>query len=44
MGDHGESLGDHGESSHGFFVYNSVTHVPLLIRTPFSAYRPSPRR
>ena len=36
MGDHGESLGEHGESSHGFFVYNSVTHVPLVIRTPFS--------
>ena len=36
MGDHGESLGDHGESAHGFFVYNSVTHVPLVIRTPFS--------
>ncbi len=36
MGDHGESLGDHSESAHGFFVYNSVTHVPLLVRTPFS--------
>ena len=29
MGDHGESLGDHGEAAHGFFVYNSTTHVPL---------------
>ena len=36
MGDHGESLGDHGESAHGFFIYNSVTHVPLVIRAPFS--------
>jgi arylsulfatase A-like enzyme/tetratricopeptide (TPR) repeat protein len=36
MGDHGESLGDHGEGAHGFFVYNSVTHVPFLIRAPFS--------
>jgi choline-sulfatase len=35
MGDHGESLGDHGEASHGFFIYNSVTHVPFAIRTPF---------
>ena len=29
MGDHGESLGDHGEGQHGFFIYNSVTHVPV---------------
>ena len=36
MGDHGESLGDHGESAHGFFIYDSVTHVPLVIRAPFS--------
>ena len=39
MGDHGESLGDHGESAHGFFIYNSATHVPFMIRTPFSATR-----
>ncbi len=36
MGDHGESLGDHGEAAHGFFVYNSTTHVPFAIRAPFS--------
>ncbi len=36
MGDHGESLGEHGESSHGFFVYNGVTHVPLIIHAPFT--------
>ena len=36
MGDHGESLGEHGEGSHGFFVYNSVTRVPFMIRAPFS--------
>ena len=36
MGDHGESLGDHGEATHGFFIYNSVTHVPFVIRAPFS--------
>src|SRR5262245_33348280 len=36
MGDHGESLGDHGEAAHGFFIYNSVTHVPFAIRAPFS--------
>ena len=35
MGDHGESLGEHGEATHGFFVYQSTMHVPLLIRAPF---------
>ena len=39
MGDHGESLGDHGEGTHGFFVYDSVLHVPLLIRAPYDAMR-----
>ncbi len=39
IGDHGESLGDHGEGTHGFFVYESVLHVPLLIRTPYDAMR-----
>ncbi len=38
MGDHGESLGDHGESAHGFFIYESVTHVPLVIRAPFTLH------
>src|SRR5262249_1717497 len=30
-GDHGESLGEHGEQTHGFFIYNSTLHVPLII-------------
>jgi len=34
LGDHGESLGDHGEKSHGFFVYQATQHVPLVIRAP----------
>src|SRR5713101_8824135 len=29
-GDHGESLGEHGETTHGFFIYNSTLHVPLI--------------
>jgi len=33
-GDHGESLGEHGESTHGYFIYNSTLHVPLLIKLP----------
>ena len=35
VGDHGESLGEHGEVSHGLFVYQSVMRVPLVIRAPF---------
>jgi arylsulfatase A-like enzyme/thioredoxin-like negative regulator of GroEL len=32
--DHGESLGDHGEITHGFFVYESTQHVPLIFYCP----------
>jgi arylsulfatase A-like enzyme/Flp pilus assembly protein TadD len=32
--DHGEGLGDHDESVHGFFVYESTLHVPFLARGP----------
>ena len=35
MGDHGESLGEHGEDTHGFFIYESATRVPFVIRAPF---------
>ncbi len=33
-GDHGESLGEHSEKTHGFFIYNATMHVPLIIRLP----------
>lgn len=33
--DHGESLGDHGESTHAYFIYGATTHVPLIVRTPW---------
>ena len=33
-GDHGESLGEHGEDDHGIFVYESVLRVPLIVRAP----------
>ena len=36
-GDHGEGLGEHGEKTHGFFIYNSTMHVPLIIRVPGGA-------
>ena len=35
-GDHGEGLGEHGEKTHGFFIYNATMHVPLIIRVPGS--------
>ncbi|MGA7633993.1 MAG: sulfatase-like hydrolase/transferase [Terriglobales bacterium] len=34
MSDHGESLGDHGEEFHGFFLYDATIHVPLLLKMP----------
>jgi arylsulfatase A-like enzyme/Flp pilus assembly protein TadD len=33
-GDHGESLGEHGEPTHGYFAYNSTLWVPLIISFP----------
>jgi len=33
-GDHGESLGEHGEGSHGVFIYQSTQRVPLLMAGP----------
>ncbi len=34
MSDHGESLWDHGEEFHGFFLYDATIHVPLLLKLP----------
>ncbi|MSR45698.1 MAG: tetratricopeptide repeat protein [Planctomycetes bacterium] len=31
IGDHGEGLGEHGESSHAVYVYDSTLRVPLLL-------------
>jgi arylsulfatase A-like enzyme/Tfp pilus assembly protein PilF len=33
-GDHGESLGDHGEETHGLFLYEAATRVPWLMEGP----------
>jgi choline-sulfatase len=33
-GDHGESLGEHGERSHGALLFEGATRVPLIIRVP----------
>jgi choline-sulfatase len=34
VGDHGEGLGEHKEDTHGIFLYDSTTHVPLLVKLP----------
>jgi arylsulfatase A-like enzyme/Tfp pilus assembly protein PilF len=34
MADHGESLGEHGEETHGVFLYGATLHVPLVIKLP----------
>ena len=39
IGDHGESLNQHGEGSHGFFIYEATTRVPFIIRAPFDRMR-----
>ncbi len=42
IGDHGESLGDHSEGTHGLFIYDATVHVPFVIRAPRDA--PAGRR
>ena len=32
--DHGESLGDHGETTHGLFAYDATLRVPLILSAP----------
>ena len=32
--DHGEALGEHGEQTHGTFVYDSTLRVPLVVWAP----------
>ncbi len=32
--DHGESMGAHGEDTHGIFLYDETIRVPLLVKLP----------
>ena len=34
LGDHGESLGEHGESTHGVFLYDAAVRIPMIIAGP----------
>ncbi len=36
-GDHGEGLGEHGEDTHGLFLYDSTLHIPLIVKMPGTA-------
>ena len=41
--DHGESLGEHGEKTHEYFIYESTLWVPLIIHWPAGARIYAPR-
>ncbi len=36
IADHGESLGEHGEHGHGYFIYEPTTRVPFLLAGPYA--------
>ncbi len=42
LADHGESLGEHGERTHGLFVYDSTVAIPWIITAPGLRPRHSP--
>ena len=39
VGDHGEGLGEHKESYHGLFLYDSTLRVPFIVRVPGCTHR-----
>jgi arylsulfatase A-like enzyme len=34
LGDHGEAFGEHGTVSHGRWLYDELTRIPLFVRAP----------
>ena len=34
IADHGESLGQHGEATHGLLAYDATLHIPWILRLP----------
>jgi arylsulfatase A-like enzyme/cytochrome c-type biogenesis protein CcmH/NrfG len=34
LADHGESLGEHGEKTHGFFIYDATLRIPMIFKLP----------
>jgi arylsulfatase A-like enzyme/Tfp pilus assembly protein PilF len=43
-GDHGESLGEHGERTHSLFAYEATLHVPLIVAERAPGQGESPLR
>jgi choline-sulfatase len=41
LSDHGEGLGEHQETDHGYFIYESTLHVPLVIHWPSGSVYPA---
>jgi arylsulfatase A-like enzyme/Flp pilus assembly protein TadD len=39
VGDHGEGLGEHGEETHGLFLYDSTLHVPMIFKMAAAGQR-----
>jgi arylsulfatase A-like enzyme len=37
LSDHGEALGDHGEATHGIFLYGATLDVPMIVAAPSAA-------
>ena len=44
LGDHGESIGDHREETHGLFIYESTTRVPAVVWPAPAGRRPGRAR
>lgn len=40
--DHGESLGEHGEATHGYYVYDATIRVPWILKAPGQTARRVP--
>jgi choline-sulfatase len=40
VADHGESLGEHGERTHGTFLYDATVRVPLFVKLPGATAAP----
>lgn len=39
VGDHGESLNEHGEETHAYFTYDATLKIPFILKEPYSKQR-----
>jgi len=44
LADHGEGLGDHGETEHGIFLYQETTRIPFVLKLPKALAKRMPGR